>query len=169
MQDVDMAAGEIIPKLNQRFWCLWQMMCLKGKDHPYFHFYCSNTGFIEGDVLMAMTTHSFFFFFFLACGNVCLSVRVCVTLWLSCVAPCKEAPVYLEQNSNSPGNTGLKQKTQVQKMLIVVFTLVSDKKQPVTSTRHDIPSSLDMRFDMLWLYMSLHFYTTFSRAKHFNK
>lgn len=26
------------------------------------------------------------------------------------MAPCKDAPVYLEQNSNSPGNTGLKQR-----------------------------------------------------------
>lgn len=31
----------------------------------------------------------------------------CFTLWLSCVAPCNDAPVYLEQNSNRPGNTGL--------------------------------------------------------------
>lgn len=31
------------------------------------------------------------------------------TLWFSCVAPCKEAPVYLEQNSKRPGNTGLGQ------------------------------------------------------------
>lgn len=44
------------------------------------------------------------------CLFVSLWACVCVTLWLSCVAPCKEAPVYLEQNSKRPGNTGLKQK-----------------------------------------------------------
>lgn len=33
-----------------------------------------------------------------------------VTLWFNCMAPCSEAPVYLEQNSNNPGNTGLQNK-----------------------------------------------------------
>lgn len=35
------------------------------------------------------------------------------TLWLSCVAPCNDAPVYLEQNSNRPGNTGLEHKIEM--------------------------------------------------------
>lgn len=52
--------------------------------------YCSSRGFPESQ-------HCYLYIFALG-----------VTLWLSCVAPCKEAPVYLEQNSKRPGNTGLK-------------------------------------------------------------
>lgn len=74
MQDVDMAADEIIPN--------------DAADRFYFYF------------RVMFSCHSFVRFF----------QRLSVTLWLSCVAPCKEAPVYLEQNSNSPGNTGLEQK-----------------------------------------------------------
>lgn len=44
------------------------------------------------------------------CIFVLITVWFCAqhqTLWFNWVAPCKDAPVYLEQNSNRPGKTGL--------------------------------------------------------------
>lgn len=62
-----------------------------------------------------------------------------VTLWLSCVAPCKEAPVYLEQNSNRPGNTGLK---QGQKYIVFNFVTPQNKNKKITDKHSPVVSHI---------------------------
>lgn len=55
---------------------------------------------------------------------------MCGTLWLSCVAPCKEAPVYLEQNSKRPGKTGLNtRKGQLARIRAIHYTTLKEKHE----------------------------------------